>query len=82
MRLAVEGADFGIWIRGLARNEIWATDKWRALFGFTKAEPLEIDQILERLHPELARLRVRQAARAPQRPGLYRFRRKVLLQLG
>jgi len=82
MRLAVEGADFGIWIRGLARNEIWATDKWRALFGFTKAEPLEIDQILERLHPELARLRVRQAARAAQRPGLYRFRRKVLLQLG
>jgi PAS domain-containing protein len=34
MRLAVEGADFGIWIRDLARNEIWATDKWRALFGF------------------------------------------------
>jgi len=29
MRLAVEGADFGIWIRDLARNEIWATDKWR-----------------------------------------------------
>ena len=24
MRLAVEGADFGIWIRDLARNEIWA----------------------------------------------------------
>ena len=50
MKLAVEGADFGIWIRDLARNEIWATDKWRTLFGFSKMERLEIDHILERLH--------------------------------
>jgi len=52
MRLAVEGANFGIWIRDLARNEIWATDKWRALFGFAKSERLELDRILERFHPE------------------------------
>jgi len=52
MSLAVEGADFGIWIRDLARNEIWATDKWRALFGFSKSERLELDRILERFHPE------------------------------
>src|SRR5271166_661100 len=32
MNLAVEGAHFGIWIRDLVRNEIWATDNWRALF--------------------------------------------------
>ena len=52
MSLAVEGAEFGIWIRDLARNEIWATDKWRALFGFAKSERLELDRILERFHPE------------------------------
>ena len=52
MRLAVERADFGIWIRDLARNEIWATDKWRTLFGFSRMERLEIDHILQRLHPE------------------------------
>jgi len=52
MRLAVESADFGIWIRDLARNEIWATDKWRALFGFPKTERLEFDRILERIHSE------------------------------
>ena len=52
MRLAVEGADFGIWIRDLARNEIWATDKWRELFGFEKTERLELNRILERIHPE------------------------------
>jgi two-component system, LuxR family, sensor kinase FixL len=52
MRLAVEGAEFGIWIRDLARNEIWATDKWRALFGFLETERLELDSILERVHSE------------------------------
>ena len=52
MRLAVEAAGFGILIRDIARNEIWATDKWRALFGFTGTERLALDQILQRLHPE------------------------------
>jgi len=51
MRLAVEGADFGIWIRDLARNEIWATDKWRTLFGFSETERLELDTIFQRIHP-------------------------------
>jgi len=51
MRLAVEGANFGIWNRDLVRNEVWATDKWCALFGFTKAQPLKFDQIVERVHP-------------------------------
>ena len=52
MRLAVEGADFGIWVRDLGRDEIWATDKWRDLFGFSRLERLEIGQILRRLHPD------------------------------
>jgi len=52
MRLAVEGAEFGIWVRDLVRNEIWATDKWRALFGFRETERLELDKILKRIHSE------------------------------
>ena len=43
MSLAVDAADFGIWIRDLARNEIWASDTWRTLFGFTPSERLEFD---------------------------------------
>jgi PAS domain S-box-containing protein len=34
------------------RNEIWATDKWRELFGFEKSERLDIDRILQKLHPK------------------------------
>jgi two-component system sensor kinase FixL len=51
MRLAVEAAGFGIWIRDLVRNEIWATDRYRALFGFAKTERLQPDKILERIYP-------------------------------
>ena len=52
MTLAVDAANFGIWVRDLARNEIWASDRWRALFGFAKTERLELAVILERVHPE------------------------------
>ena len=52
MSLAVDAANFGIWIRDLVRNEIWASDKWRELFGFTPSERLDLERILQRLHPD------------------------------
>ncbi len=52
MSLAVDAADLGIWIRDLARHEVWASEKWRELFGFTPSEPLDYDGILARLHPD------------------------------
>ena len=52
MSLAVDAADLGIWIRDLARNEIWASHTWRQLFGFTRSEALEFNVILHRLHPD------------------------------
>jgi two-component system, LuxR family, sensor kinase FixL len=52
MSLAVDAANIGIWIRDLVENEIWASDKWRELFGFTPSEPLELERILQRLHPD------------------------------
>jgi len=52
MSLAVDAADVGIWIRDLARNEIWASHKWREWFGFAPSEPLEFGAILQQLHPD------------------------------
>ena len=52
MSLAVDAANLGIWIRDLVRNEIWASDKWRELFGFTPSEPLDLESILQKLHPD------------------------------
>ncbi len=52
MTLAAEATNFGIWIRYLDRNEIWANEVWRSLFGFSITERLNIDYILQRVHPE------------------------------
>jgi len=52
MRLAVEASGFGVLIRDFTRNEFWASDKWRELFGFSDTERLELDVILQRIHPE------------------------------
>ena len=51
MSLAVDAADLGIWIRDLARNEIWASHKWRELFGFAPSERLEFNAILRAAAP-------------------------------
>jgi PAS domain S-box-containing protein len=37
-------------IQDLTRNEIWASEKWRELFGLP-SEPLDIPSILQRVHP-------------------------------
>jgi len=52
MRLAVEAADFGVLIRDFTRNEMWASDRWRALLGFSETERLDLQKIFERIHPE------------------------------
>jgi two-component system sensor kinase FixL len=82
MTLAAEATNLGIWIRDLARNEIWTTDSWRALFGFAKSERLDLDGILQRLHPD-DRETVRQAlARAVEGNGNYETEHRVLLPDG
>ena len=52
MSLAADAANLGIWIWDLVRDEIWATDKWRQLFGFEKRDRLDMHRFLGRLHPE------------------------------
>jgi len=82
MNLAVEGAHFGIWIRDLVRNDIWATDNWRALFGFKKTETLELESILQRIYPE-DRDAVRMLlARAIENNGNYQAEYRLILPNG
>jgi two-component system sensor kinase FixL len=82
MILAAEAANLGIWVRDLTRKEIWATDNWRALFGFSKSEPLSLDDFLHRLHPE-ERETVRQAlARAIEGDGRYQMEHRLVLPDG
>ena len=50
--LAAGAANLGFWSREFKRDEIWVTEQWRSMFGFTKSEPLQIDDFLHRLHPD------------------------------
>jgi two-component system sensor kinase FixL len=52
MALAIHAANLGIWVRDLVRNEVWATDEWRALLGFGKSERIDLNGFLQKLHPE------------------------------
>jgi PAS domain S-box-containing protein len=51
MNLAAEAAKMGVWTRDLKRNEIWATERWRDLFGFGPSETLDLERVLQRIHP-------------------------------
>ena len=55
MSLAVDAADFGIWIWDLARNEVWASEKWRTLFGFAPSERARVRRHSETAAPGRSR---------------------------
>ena len=52
MTLAAEAGNLGIWVNDLVRQEIWATLKWRELFGFSASEKIDRGRILQCIHPE------------------------------
>jgi PAS domain S-box-containing protein len=52
MELAASAAKLGMWLWDIPRNEIWLTDKGRALFGFGASEKLDFDRFRSVLHPE------------------------------
>jgi two-component system, LuxR family, sensor kinase FixL len=82
MTLAAEAANLGFWFREFPRNEIWASDQWRELFGFTKSERLDLEGFLQRLHPDDRDMARRTLAKADQGEGRYRMEYRVLLPDG
>jgi PAS domain S-box-containing protein len=82
LALAAEAAKMGFWSRDFDREDFWASDQWRALFGFTSSETLHIEQFFERLHPN-DREATRQALEnAYHGDGSYQTEHSVLLPDG
>jgi two-component system, LuxR family, sensor kinase FixL len=82
LTLAGEAANFGVWCLDLIRNDIWVSDRWRTLFGFTKAEPLHLDHLPQRVHPDDRELVLQSAAKAIQSDGPYHIEYRILLPDG
>jgi two-component system, LuxR family, sensor kinase FixL len=82
LSLAVESAHLGIWIRDLVNNKIWASDGWRRLFGFELSEELDLDMVLNRIHPQ-DREQLREIlVNAPQGDGTYETEYRIELPDG
>jgi two-component system, LuxR family, sensor kinase FixL len=80
--LAAEAANIGFWSRDFERDDFWASDKWRALFGFTSSETLHLDTFFERLHPD-DRESTRQALeKAYEGDGIYQTEHRIVLPDG
>ena len=82
MSLAADAANLGIWIRDLVGDQIWATDKWRQLFGFEKWEWLDMHRFLGRLHPEDRDMVNQALMKAGETGGGYEKEHRIILPDG
>ena len=52
MELAASAARLGLWTWDIVRDEIWATDKARELYGFKHSDHLDFQRFLQSVHPD------------------------------
>jgi PAS domain S-box-containing protein len=52
MALAAEVAGFGVWMWSIAGNQIWGSERWLRLFGFTPDATVSFEKFMQRIHPD------------------------------
>jgi PAS domain S-box-containing protein len=82
MSLAADAAHLGMWVWDVGRNEIWMTDKGRALLGFTPDERLDYASLAMRVHPEDQAARDAAIKNALVTKGEYAMEYRVVLPDG
>jgi two-component system, LuxR family, sensor kinase FixL len=82
MDLAARAAGLGMWVWNIARNEIWITDKARALFGFTPSEKLDAERFRSRIHPEDRESVLRARTQSIESGGAYESEYRIMLPDG
>ena len=82
LALATKAANLGIWRSDIVRDEFWATDQWRALFGFSTSERLSLETFFERLHPHDRQSMRRVLEEASAGDGIYAMECRVVLPDG
>jgi two-component system sensor kinase FixL len=82
MTLASEAAGLGFWVHEYAKEEFWGSDHWRALFGYTKSEPLYMTNFIGQLYPDDRESTLRAIAEAERGDGHYQMEHRVLLPDG
>ena len=52
MELAATAGELGLWSRDLKTDDVWVNKPMRSLFGFSAEEPLRLEDLLGRVHPD------------------------------
>ena len=82
MSLAAEAANLGMWVWDVGRDEVWMTDKGRALLGFAPDTRLDRAALIARVHPEDRAARDSAIRRALETKGEYSVEYRVVLPDG
>jgi PAS domain S-box-containing protein len=82
MSLAAEAANLGMWVWDVARDEVWMTEKGRALFGIGPDTRLDNAALISGVHPEDRATRAAAIKRAIETQGEYAMEYRVLLPDG
>jgi two-component system sensor kinase FixL len=82
MSLAAEAANLGMWVWDIVSDEVWMTEKGRALLGLTQNTRLDTAALISRVHPEDLAARAAAIKRAIESQGEYSAEYRVLLPDG
>ncbi len=82
LSLATTAAGVGVWMWNVVRNEIWATENWRRIFGFPSDEDIHFETVLQRIHPQDRDSVHRAVQRAIENRTDYRGEYRVVLPDG
>ncbi len=82
MNLAAEAANLGMWVWDLVRDEVWMTDKGRALLGLAPDTRLDYAALVASVHPEDRAARDAAIRRALETQDQYAVEYRVLLPEG
>ena len=52
MELSTEAGELGLWVRDLARGEVWANPRLRTWFGLAANDALRFEDLLGAVHPD------------------------------
>jgi two-component system, LuxR family, sensor kinase FixL len=77
--LAASAAELAMWMWDIPRDEIWTTDKGRALFGFAQSQKISLDRFLDAVHPDDRDTVRRAVAKAVSGAGDYESEYRVVL---
>jgi PAS domain S-box-containing protein len=82
MSLAAEAANLGMWVWDVVKDEVWMTDKGRALFGLSPDMRVDYATLFARVHPEDHAARDAAIRRALETQGEYALEYRVVLSDG